>query len=82
MECLKIVSKNFCMIIIYYISNFYIFNGGNLKNYELFSFAFDLTKKGSENINIIIEAFYANINAIKENENLENLIKNAKIIEI
>ena len=64
-----------------YISKFEIFNDGYLKNYELVNFGFDLTKKGIANINKIIEAFFATINTIKEIENLNDLIANAKTIE-
>ena len=64
-----------------YISNFVIYNDGHLKNYELVNFDFDLTKKGVENINKIIEAFFATINTIKDLGNLNDLIRNAKTIE-
>ena len=64
-----------------YISNFVIYNDGHLKNYELVNFDFDLTIKGVENINKIIEAFFATINTIKDLGNLNDLIRNAKTIE-
>ena len=63
-----------------YVSKFYIMNDGHLKNYELVNFVFDLTQKGNQNIDKIIESFFAFINTIKEND-LNNLINNAKIIE-
>ena len=65
----------------YYISNFYMFNDGNLKNEQLINMVFDLTEKGLDNFNKIIEAFFAMINVIKGSDNLEKLINNAKIIE-
>ena len=63
-----------------YISGLFFYNDGDFRKYELFEFFFELTKKGIDQIDIIIKALFAYINNIKEDKNLDELLKNAKLI--
>lgn len=64
-----------------YISSFLNNVEGYLKNNELVDFSFDLTKEGYENIDKIIEAFFATVNNLKNNENLEELLINFESLD-
>jgi len=58
-----------------YISNKKLHSDGYFKNSQIVTFSFHLTRKGCENIDDIIKAFFATINAIKEEDKkLENLV--------
>ena len=63
-----------------YISNFELFIESYLKNDELISFSFSLTKEGFENVDKIIEAFFSTINSIKDTANLQEILDNLKSI--
>lgn len=65
-----------------YISSKSLHSDGYFKNTQIVTFTLDLTKEGCENIDDIIKAFFAAINAIKEDDKkLENLVNNAKKIK-
>ena len=56
---------------------------GYYKNCEIIQFIFFLTEEGTKNIDKIIEAFFASVNAIKKesDEKLEEIVNNIKLIE-
>ena len=66
-----------------YISIFDWGAAGYYKNSEMIQFYFFLTEEGKKNIDKIIEAFFASVNAIKKESdgNLEKIINNIKLIE-
>ena len=68
--------KNYISVYEYSVLGYY-------KNNEIIQFVFFLTGEGEKNIDKIIEAFFASVNAIKKesDENLGKIIDNIKSIE-
>ena len=64
-----------------YVSEIDLYPDAYFKNYEIIEFMFHLTEKGKNNIDIIIEALFASINAIKVDENIEELLTNFYLID-
>ncbi len=65
-----------------YISDIEFYCDGYFKNIQLASIYIDLTKEGCGNIDDIIKAVFASINAIKEDDKkLEELVNNLEKIE-
>lgn len=64
-----------------YISNFYNEIFAYIYNYHIYYFTFDLTKDGYENIDKIIEAFFAMLNTLKDNQNIQDLLNNIESIK-
>ena len=64
-----------------YASMIELYPYGYFKNYEIIEFIFHLTEKGKSNIDKIIEALFASINAIKVDENIEELLTNFYLID-
>ena len=51
------------------------------KNYEILQLLVYLTKEGIANVDNVIEAVYASLNAIKSDSNLEEVVKTIKLVE-
>lgn len=64
-----------------FISNFEINTESYVTNYELFTFGFDLTEEGFNNIDKVIEAFFAAVNTLRDDTNLQKLLDNMKSID-
>ena len=64
-----------------FISYFEIYCEGRFKNNEMITFNFDLTKDGYENVDKIIEAFFATVNALRDSDNIQDLLNNLKLID-
>ena len=64
-----------------FVSNIGLYAYSYYRNYEIVEFMFQLTEKGKNNIDTIIEAFFSSINAIKEDKNMEELLKNFQLID-
>ena len=64
-----------------YFSKFDYMTVGYYKNYEIVEFFFYLTNEGLKNVDKVIEAIFASINAVKNTENLDDIINNMKCIE-
>ena len=54
---------------------------GYYKNYEILQLLVYLTKEGIANVDNVIEAVYASLNAIKSDSNLEEVVKTIKLVE-
>ena len=65
-----------------YISKYEFYLEGYLKNEELISFHFSLTTEGLKNVDKIIDAFFAAINNIKDDDKLlQEKLENLKAID-
>ena len=64
-----------------YISNFQNGIFSYIYNNHIYAFIFDLTKDGYENIDKIIEAFFATVNTLKDNQNIQDLLNNIESIK-
>jgi secreted Zn-dependent insulinase-like peptidase len=54
---------------------------GYFSNCEMFEYLLDLTQKGLDNIDKIIEAVFASINSAKSDPNIEEILDNIKTME-
>ena len=64
-----------------YVSNFQVNTVSYIQNYELISFYFDLTDEGYKNIDKVIESFFATVNTLREEKNIQNILNNMKSID-
>ena len=64
-----------------FISKHELYLEGYLKNEELISIHFSLTEDGLANVDKIIEAYFAAINSIKKDENLQKALDNLETID-
>ena len=64
-----------------YVSNFEVYTNSYIQNYELISFYIDLTDEGYNNIDKVIESFFATVNTLREEKNIQNLLNNMKSID-
>ena len=64
-----------------YASYYTVYTLGNLKKYDLLAFYLYLTEEGCKNIDKIIEAIFAYINAIKNDNNLGDILDDLKTMD-
>jgi secreted Zn-dependent insulinase-like peptidase len=64
-----------------YVSNFEVYPKSYIQNYELISFYIYLTDEGYNNIDKVIESFFATVNTLREEKNIQNILNNMKSID-